>query len=167
MGKKLKMADDMLKYNICMMGVQETHTTECDVELIKTTDGRKSFILHTSGRQGTSRTGVGIVVRPGMNTSFTAVSDRLCMCKLILEESNRAIYMICAYAPTLPVSEKNPDIRDKFYEDLESLIRTVSNRSIILVTVILTLRQAQDTTPTDRTWAPSAKGCSTQMDQSC
>ena len=163
----MQMADDMLKYNICMMGVQETHTTECDDELIKTTDGRKSFILHTSGRQGTSRTGVGIVVRPGMNTSFTAVSDRLCMCKLVLEESNRAIYMSCAYAPTLPVSEKNPDIHDTFYEDLESLIRTVSNRSILLVTGDFNAQTGTGYHSTDRTWAPSAKGCSTQMDQSC
>ena len=38
-----------------------------------------------------------------------------------------------AYAPTLPVSEENPRIREEFYDELEDVVRQVSNRDYLLI----------------------------------
>ena len=48
--------------------------------------------------------------------------------------NNYTINLINAYAPTLPVSEDNPEIRDQFYDELESVIRCVSNRDYLIIT---------------------------------
>ena len=40
---------------------------------------------------------------------------------------------IASYAPTLEVSEKKPAIRDEYYQELESIINTVSKRDILIV----------------------------------
>lgn len=41
--------------------------------------------------------------------------------------------MICAYAPTLPNIEKNPEIHDNFYKKLESLIKIIPNRHTLIL----------------------------------
>ena len=55
------------------------------------------------------------------------------ICMATIKAGNRNHTMICAYAPTLPNSEKNPEQREIFYKDLESVINNVSKRSILYV----------------------------------
>ncbi len=66
------------------------------------------------------------------------------------KDRDRNHTLICAYAPTLPNSEKKPEIRDKFYKDLESAINGVSKRNILYIAGISMLRQDPDTRTTPK-----------------
>ena len=46
---------------------------------------------------------------------------------------NRKHTVISAYAPTLPVSENNPELREKFYTDLDSVIQGVSKCNFLTI----------------------------------
>ena len=46
---------------------------------------------------------------------------------------NQKLNLINVYAPTLEVSEKNPEIRDEFYSDISSVLNTISARDITLI----------------------------------
>ena len=86
-----------------------------------------------SENNSTTRAGTAIMVRKGTNITFKAISDRICQMKTKIS-NNYTINLINAYAPTLHVSEDNPEIRDQFYDELESVIRCVSNRDYLIVT---------------------------------
>ncbi len=47
--------------------------------------------------------------------------------------NNRKHSIISAYAPTLPISEKNPNIRDSFYKELDSVIQGISKRNVLII----------------------------------
>ena len=51
----------------------------------------------------------------------------------IKTNKNYTITVINAYAPTLPVSENDPDIRERFYDELESVVRSVSKRDFLVI----------------------------------
>ena len=51
-----------------------------------------------------------------------------------IKAGNRNHTIVCAYAPTLLNSKKNPEQRVNFYKDLESIINSVSERNILNVT---------------------------------
>jgi exonuclease III len=123
----------MLKYELDMLALQETHITEESIEEITTTDGKCRYTLFNSGTPDGRYAGVGILVRTDARKTFTAINDRLCLCTLELKRPKRKIYMICAYAPTLITSETNPVIRETFYSQLESLIKTVRRRNILII----------------------------------
>lgn len=131
--KKHQVAEDAHRYNIEMLAIQETHTTTNDVEILRTMNNKQSYILYHSGREGERRAGVGILVRKEAKSTFTPVSERLCMCTIQLTKPRRRITMICAYAPTLPNSEADPTKREEFYNQLESLIKTVGSSTTLLV----------------------------------
>lgn len=131
--KKSHLADDMYAYDLEMLAVQETHTTTEGPETIETSDRKSKYILHISDKEGMSRAAVGIIVKSSAKECFTPVSERLCMCSIEIHKPRRKVVMICAYAPTLPNSEKNPETREEFYNDLESLIKMVRRKDILLV----------------------------------
>ena len=131
--KPNQLADDMKQYQLDMMAIQETHLDQTDTDTITTTDGTSTYTLHLSGKEGERRTGVGIVVRRNIDTTFTPISDRICMCKTTIPKMNRNIVFICAYAPTLPVSESTPGVREAFYQQLESVINKVSNMILLYI----------------------------------
>lgn len=41
--------------------------------------------------------------------------------------------MLSVYAPTLEVSEANPEIREQFYSDLEAVLATLSSRDALVI----------------------------------
>ncbi len=71
------------------------------------------------------------MVKAGIKVEFKEVTDRICMVTTRIED--RYHTLMCAYATTLPNSEKKPEIRYKFYKDLDSLINGVSKRNILYI----------------------------------
>lgn len=69
-------------------------------------------------------------MREDITTTFTPVSDRLCMARSKITILNRDIVLINSNAPTLPNSEKQPKIRENFYNTLETLIKLVGSKNI-------------------------------------
>ena len=56
------------------------------------------------------------------------------MCLMNIKATdNYTMSIINAYAPTLPVSESNPEVRESFYDELESVVRSVSNRNYMII----------------------------------
>ena len=43
------------------------------------------------------------------------------------------MYVITAYAPTLPVSEDNPGVRDRFYAEMEAELRRMGSKAYTFV----------------------------------
>ena len=65
---------------------------------------------------------------------FTKTNDRACSLTTYVSttRSKKPIILICAYAPTLDLSEKNPEIRENFYNDLQSYIADTPSSSLII-----------------------------------
>ena len=71
------------------------------------------------------------MVKQDTKAYFSIVLSRICT--LTLKVDNRKHVVVGAYAPTLPVSQKNPEMRDKFYDDLESVMNSVASRDMITI----------------------------------
>eukprot|EP00794_Sanderia_malayensis_P021081 gene21081-23137_t len=129
--KKQHVANDMNRYQLSILAIQETKLKESGVIDIKTSDGKQQYDLYYTGSVKDKYHGVGIVTEKGLNAEFKTISNRTCMATIRLEE--KKIIFIATYAPTLDVSEKKPAIRDEYYQELESVISTVSKRDILII----------------------------------
>ena len=97
-----------------------------------TSSSNNSYILYYSGHDTKSENGVGIIVPENKTAEFTPINDRICQ-TTTTANSNQKLHIISAYAPTLDKSEKDPDIREKFYSDLDSIIKKHSSRHITII----------------------------------
>ena len=130
--KKTHIAEDMRKYNLEILTIQETHLEDQAPEEISTIDGKQRYVIYHSKGKEKNNAGTAIIVKKGTNVKFKAISDRICLSK-IKANNKYTITVICAYAPTLPVSESDPKTREDFYEELESVVRGVSSRDYLIV----------------------------------
>ena len=71
------------------------------------------------------------MVEHDLKPSFKQISDRIVQAEIQLD--NRKLYAISVYAPTLSQSEKQPETREDFYQELESAIKKIPNRDICVV----------------------------------
>ena len=111
------------------MAVTETHTNENNVE--EYTIGNSKYIFFYSGTTEERKAGTGIIVQQDLKPTFKEINNRISQAKI--EIDNRKLHIISAYAPTLPKSEKHPEIRDKFYEQLEGIINKIPRRDLVVV----------------------------------
>ena len=92
----------------------------------------KRFNLHYSGHATDSVNGVGIIVERTRKVHFKPISERVCRIETSIN-NNQKLTLISAYAPTLDKSEKNPDVSEQFYNELNSVVTTVRKRNFLLV----------------------------------
>ena len=133
----MSVADDMAEYGLTVLGVQETHMTEKEVETIRTTDGKKAFTVHHSSSNSEKKAGCAIITTEGLKCTFRAVSGRMCIMTITLKTDrniNIPIYIISCYAPTEPSCGKDPLLRESFYNNLTSLEKTVCKRGTLIFT---------------------------------
>ena len=128
--KQADLANDMHTYKLDICAIQETHITETDMHTITSQQG-KTYYLYT-GKSEDRHHGVGFMIDSKLNAAFNPVSSRICYLKI--KKGSKNYTVISAYAPTLPKSEKTPEIREKFYEELESVLNTISNRDMVIIT---------------------------------
>ncbi len=125
---------DLECYHLDIITLQETHLKGTGVVTIATQSG-KQFNFYYGGidenQKGKINGGVGIIISKELKAEFKPVTERICMATIKIE--NRKYTVISAYAPTLPVSESNPNIREEFYQDLNSVIQGVSKNSFLIV----------------------------------
>lgn len=74
--------------------------------------------------------GVGIVTTIPECT-FTDIHERIISAKAKI--GNKTLIFICAYAPTLQTSERCPELRDEFYDALESYIQQIPKSYITVL----------------------------------
>ena len=131
--KKTSLADDLQKYKITLACIQETQLNHDGVINIKTSDNSKTYTLYYLSSPD-SHHGCGIMIDSNTECDFTKINDRACSLTtyVSMTRSKKPIILICAYAPTLDVSEKNPEIRENFYNDLQSYISDTPSSSLII-----------------------------------
>ena len=124
---------DALSYDIQVLGLSETHLAGEGLEEISVSvnNQQRKYILFYTGSVNKSFHGVGLLVQKDLNPSFKRISDRICYVNIKL--STRWLHVISAYAPTLAVSEKHPEQRDAFYEQLDSTVSNFSKRDLVVV----------------------------------
>ena len=76
---------------------------------------------------------MGIIVHEQTSVVFTPINDRLCMAKIKQNENKPDIVIISAYAPHTQIVEKNQEIQEEFYENLDQIISQVSNQNILII----------------------------------
>lgn len=133
---KKQLADDMQKYHLDILAIQEHHMKGTSTENIRTTDGKNGYTLFTTGAQDNKYHGVGFVIGNKFSASFETVSDRICKATVNLRDQKRKLIVIATYAETLQQSENNEaarTARENFYETLDYQIRNVSNRDFLFI----------------------------------
>jgi exonuclease III len=123
------------KYQLAVLAIQETKFKEEGILDLQTTDGKKRYELYHTGSEEDKHHGVGIIIEKGIEAQFKTITNRICMATIKLEgkDNQRKLIFISTYAPTLEVSEKNPKIREDYYEDLENTISQISERDICII----------------------------------
>lgn len=127
------LADDLVKkYDLQILGIQETHLKGTGCQDIVTSDGKNNFNLFYNGADDNKYHGVGIVCNSTLKPVFTPISNRICKLTAQINDygEGKNITFISAYAPTLSNSEKHPEERDQFYDDLENVINPIPRRNI-------------------------------------
>ena len=124
-------ARELARYNIDIVALSETRFAE---EGQLTEDGG-GYTFFWSGRSKEERreSGVGFAVKSHLVKNLASlpkgVNDRLMTLRLPLGE-NKYATLVSAYAPTMT----NPDeVKDKFYEELESVITAVPNQDKLII----------------------------------
>jgi exonuclease III len=134
--KQQQLADDMQKYRLQTMAIQETHVDSDGVMEITSSNNKAKYNLYHVGEQNNKHHGVGIITDQSISPQFQKISERTCKMTTKIDvgdNKSRDLVFISTYAPTLPNSEANPDMRDKYYEDLETTINNTPNRSLLVV----------------------------------
>ena len=124
-------AKELSRYNIQICALSETRFAD-EGQLKEIGSG---YTFFWSGRKQEERreAGVGFAIRNNIINNLSSLpkghNDRLMSLRLPLIKG-RHITIISAYAPTMT----NPDdIKDKFYEDLDSLIKTIPKEDKLLI----------------------------------
>ena len=131
--KQKQLANDVRAYHLDALAVTETHLAAEGIKQIKSTNGH-IYNFYNAGITDNNRSvgGVGIVIPLDTNAYFKRYSDRICSATINLPD-NRKLLIISALAPTLPNSEKNPEKRENFYQELENVINGTSKRTILII----------------------------------
>ena len=115
---------DLKKYNLDVLGVQETRVEEQEIDLgdhkLFLTD---SWLLTAKARQG----GVGIAVTKRLAGSITgqvAVSERVAYVKFAAQRRANFVVIVC-YAP---INEADNLAKDNFWNPLRSLVSSFKQR---------------------------------------
>ena len=125
------LANDFEMYKMSALCIQETHLSGHGVTEIASSSGKK-YMLYNSGHEKQSINGVGIIVEMNKNVDFEPISDRICQITTKIN-NNKKLTIISAQAPTLEKSEKNPELRDNFYNDLNSVVAKVKPRNMLII----------------------------------
>ncbi len=131
--EQTKLADDMQKYRLEILGIQEHHMKGTGVINIKTSDRKNEYEMYYTGPTVNKYHGVGIVIKKDFQAEFDKISDRICVATISLEKERRNLSFISTYAPTLDVSEKHEEIREQYYQDLEKAVRDINNRNMVII----------------------------------
>ena len=123
---------EMKAKRIDVCGLQETKL-QGDERQFQLQDGT---VVSFGQQKGKVHWGVGIYISKRLLPFLTTtrkVSDRVGWARFDIKGWHRPLYVITAYAPTLPVSEDNPGVRDRFYAEMEAELRRMGSKAYTFV----------------------------------
>jgi len=121
------LAKDATKYDLHVLSIPETHLTEDTMAEISVRD--ENGKLYCSILYATNKT--GILIRKELNPTIKKIDERICIATVQLKKHK--MHYISAYAHTLDNSEKEPKLREDFYEALESVIEKKAKRDFLII----------------------------------
>ena len=71
------LVDDMQRYRISIMAVQETHLQGTEVRHIRSSDGKNKYELFYTGAENNSHHGVAIVTETELKPQYQRISNRI------------------------------------------------------------------------------------------
>ena len=125
--QKETLAHDATKYDLHLLSIPETHLTEDTMAEISVRDENGKtycYILYAT-------TKTGILIRKELDPKIKKINERICTATIQLKEHK--LHYISAYAPTLDKSEKDPKLRDDFYDALESVTDKKAKRDLLVI----------------------------------
>ena len=128
--KQRLLADDFFEKKIDFMLLQETKIKGSE-QLEITSSENKKLILYNSGSKNKSLKGVAVLVKEDTKINFEAISERICVAKIKLDDKD--INVISAYAPTEEETEKQPDKTEQFYNKLTTTINIINKRNPLII----------------------------------
>ena len=129
--KRRLIADDFERYNMSALSIQETHLKGYGM-LNLLSSKNEEYHLYYSGNPNKSENGVGILLKPSRNVTFTPINDRICYVTTKID-NKQTLHIVSAYAPTLEKSEKNLELREDFYTKLDSVLKNFKTRHIVIL----------------------------------
>ena len=126
-------ASELARYNIDTVDLSETRLTG-EGELSERGQGYTFFFWIGRGPEERREAGVGFAVKNALVSKLAGppnrVNDRLMILRLPLSNGKKFATLLSAYAPTMT----NPDeIKDKFYEDLNTVIGATPNSDKLII----------------------------------
>lgn len=123
-------------YNLQIIALPETHIHDDSLHTFQTTSksGEKvEYSFFNAGKSGDKRRshGIGLIIDQSLKPEFKKISDRICMATDKLTQHRLTVFAV--YAPTLEVSEKNPEVRQEFYDQLDAAVSKIAKRNPVAV----------------------------------
>ena len=118
---------DIEKQQMDVLAIQETHLGE--VEYLQK---EKGFLGYFCNSENNKHHGTGILIRENLDPVFKRISPRVCTASFTTNK-NTHILFICGYAPHESLSEKYPEMRDTFYDDLQKALQQKKSDSIAII----------------------------------
>ena len=108
------------------MYICATHLTEEILEEVTIVEDavRHRFILFSTIK-------TGIIIRKDLQPQIKRIDDRICTA--IIKMKEHKLHIISIYAHTHKRSEENNELRENFYECLESILEKIPKRDIVIL----------------------------------
>ena len=118
---------DIEKQQMDVLAIQETHLGE--EEYLQKEKGFLGFFCNSENNK---HHGTGILIRENLDPLFKKISPRVCSASFTTNKNTHVLF-ICGYAPHESLSEKCPEIRDTFYDDLQKALQQKKSDSITII----------------------------------
>ena len=128
-----QIADDMQKYKIDIMWMQEHHLKGTGVIEIRSKDNKNTYELFYTGPKDNKHHGEGVIVRKDLKADYKEITEKMCVVTIKFEKQNRNLMFISTYAPTLKVTEKDKNIREEFYGALTNTVNGINGRDMLII----------------------------------
>ena len=125
------LVNDFKLYKMSALAVQETHIQGYGAMKLTSNTG-KTYILCYFGSKHKSENVVGIILPSDVNAEFDPICERICKVRIKVNDDLK-IDTLSVYAPTLNGSEKNHEITENFYTKLDSILKKISKRHIVII----------------------------------
>ena len=125
------LVNDFKLYKMSALATQETPIKGYGTVKL-TSNTSKTCILYYSGSKDKSKNGVGTILPSHVKAEFDPICKRMSKVRIKVN-NNLKVYILSVYAPTLNRSEKNHEIRENVYTKLDSILRNIGNRHIVII----------------------------------
>ena len=128
---KFALVEDADKYKLDILTLSETHIPEEECLYDIESAEKKEYVLYGCNDDGNHHHGVGFLIRKELEPDFKRISGRIA--QATIQMSKRKIHIIAIYAPTLQNCEKDPTMREDFYNSIEATIDKIPKRDLLFI----------------------------------